>query len=180
LAGAQSCLKSDPDKTARAIERARDLARLGLTLVRRTTLVLRRGHSSRTAPSQGIVDTIRDAARQSGLICDFREIGQIPQTIGTETEKGLLQISREALNNALRHGQPQKLEAVLTWYADHVKLEIVDDGGGFDLEKSEQDTEGYGIKGMRECANRQGGTLEIVSLPGQGTRVCVCFPILNV
>jgi len=80
----------------------------------------------------------------------------------------------------LQHGQPRRLEVVLTWYADRVKLEIADDGAGFDLSTSERNGEGYGIKGMRDCAAQRGGTLEIVSGAGQGTRVCVSFPILNV
>ncbi|MBV8483745.1 MAG: GAF domain-containing protein [Verrucomicrobia bacterium] len=178
LAGAQSFLNSDPVKASRAIDRARELARLGIELVRRTTLTLRPGHSTR--PSQTLVDLIREAGRESNLVCDFREIGRIPRTVGAETEKGLSQISREAINNALQHGQPRRLEVVLTWYADRVKLEIADDGAGFDLSTSEQNGEGYGIKGMRDCAAQRGGTLEIVSGAGQGTRVCVSFPILNV
>ncbi|MBV8216292.1 MAG: GAF domain-containing protein [Verrucomicrobia bacterium] len=180
LAGAQSCLKSDPEKAATAIEKARELARLGIQLVRRTTLVLRPSQSQEMPPSQTLVDFMRDAVRERGLICDFREIGQIPRTIEPETEKGLLQISREAVGNALQHGQPRRLEAVLTWYADRVKLEITDDGPGFDLSRSEQNGEGYGIKGMRECAKERGGALDIVSHTGQGTRVCATLPILNV
>jgi signal transduction histidine kinase len=180
LAGAQSCLESNSAKASRAIDRARELARLGIELVRRTTLVLRPAHSGANGTSQTLVDFMREAARESGLICDFREIGKIPQSIGAETEKGLLQISREAVDNALQHGRPRRLEVVLTWYADRVKLEIADDGVGFDLNTSEQNGEGYGIKGMRECAAMRGGTLDIVSRTGQGTRVLVTLPILNV
>lgn len=180
LAGAQSFLKSDPAKASSAIDRARELARLGIELVRRTTLILRPGQSGPTAPSQTLIDLIRESGRESNLLCDFREIGQIPRTVGAETEKGLLQISREAINNALQHGQPRRLEAVLTWYADRVKLEITDDGAGFDLKTSEQTGEGYGIKGMRECAAQRGGTLDILTCVGQGTRVRATLPILNV
>lgn len=180
LAGAQSCLASDPAKAAKAIDKARELARLGIQLVRRTTQVLRPSHSSVLSSSRTVVDFIREAASERGLICDFREIGQIPRTICPETEKGLLQISREAINNAIHHGQPRKLEAVLTWYADRVRLEITDDGAGFDMNQSGQNSEGYGIKGMRDCAAEQGGTLDIVSRIGQGTRICMTLPILNV
>jgi two-component system, NarL family, sensor kinase len=171
-------LKSDPAKASRAIDRARELARLGIELVRRTTLILRPDHS--TSPSQMLIDLIREAGNESDLISHFREIGEVPQTIGAETVKGLFQISKEAINNALQHGQPRRLEAVLAWYADRVKLEIADDGAGFDPSASEHHCEGYGIKGMRECAIQRGGTLEIVSRAGRGTRVCATLPILNV
>ena len=180
LAGAQSFLKSDPEKASRAIDRARELARLGIELVRRTTLTLRPSHFGSTNPSQMLIDLIREAGDESDLICHFREIGQVPRTVGAETEKALFQISREAINNALQHGQPQRLEAVLAWYADRVKLEIADDGTGFDSSAAEHHSEGYGIKGMRECATQRGGTLEVVSRAGHGTRVCATLPILNV
>jgi signal transduction histidine kinase len=180
LAAAQSSIKSDTVKASKAIDRARELARLGMELARRTTLVLRPGRSEAAGTSQTLVDLIRDAGRKSNLICDFREVGQIPRTIGAETEKGLLQIAKEAINNALQHGKSRKLIAIVTWYADRVKLEIVDNGIGFDLDVIEEQSEGYGIQGMRECATQLGGTLEIVSCPGEGTRVQATLPMLNV
>jgi signal transduction histidine kinase len=180
LAGAQSFLKSDPAKASRAIDRARELARLGIELVRRTTLVLRPGLSGSTSPSQMLINLIREAGDESDLISHFREIGEVPRTVGAETVKGLFQISKEAINNALQHGRPRRLEATLIWYADRVKLEIADDGAGFDPTASEHHSEGYGIKGMQECATQRGGTLEIFSRAEHGTRVCATLPILNV
>lgn len=175
LAAAQSYLKSDPAKALKAIDRARGLARLGIELARRTTLVLRPAGNLQT-----LIDLIREAGKEAGLICDFREIGQPPRTVGAETEKGLVQIAREAIKNAVQHGRPRKLEVALTWYADRVKLEIIDDGGGFDPDAVEQNGEGYGIQGMRDCAGELKGTFEIVSCPASGTRLWVTVPVLNV
>jgi len=78
LAGAHSCLKSDPEKAAVGIDKARELAKLGIQLVRRTTLILRPSQSQAMPPSQTLVDFMRDAVRERGLISDFREIGRIP------------------------------------------------------------------------------------------------------
>jgi signal transduction histidine kinase len=175
LAAAQSYMKSDPVKATKAINKARELARLGIELARRTTLVLRPAGNLQT-----LFDLIREAGQEAGLICDFREIGQPPRTVGAETDKGLAQIAREAINNAVKHGKPRKLEVVLTWYADRVKLEIVDDGSGFDLNAIEQNGEGYGIQGMRDCAGELKGTFEIVSRPGSGTHLWATVPVLNV
>jgi signal transduction histidine kinase len=175
LAAAQSYLKSDPVKASKAINKARELARLGIELSRRTTLVLRPAGNL-----QSLIDLIREAGKEAELVCDFREIGQPPRTVGAETEKGLLQIAREAINNAVQHGKPRKLEAILTWYADRVKLELIDDGEGFDLDAVERNGEGYGIQGMRDCAGELKGTFEIVSRPGYGTRLWVAVPVLNV
>jgi signal transduction histidine kinase len=175
LAAAQSYVKSDPVKASKAIDKARELARLGIELARRTTLVLRPAGNLHS-----LVDLIREVGQKAGLICDFREIGEPPRTVGAETERGLLQIAREATNNAIQHGRPRRLEAILTWYADKVKLEIIDDGTGFDLNAVEQSGEGYGIQGMRDCSGKLKGIFEIISQPGSGTRVWVTVPVLNV
>ena len=180
LALARSCLMSDPAKALKAIDQARELARRGIELARRTTHVLRPSRLGPIGTSQTLVDLIREAGRQSNLECDFRELGRIPQTVGEETEKVLLQVSREAINNALQYAESRKLGVVMTWYADRVKLEVTDDGIGFDLAKVEQNGDGYGIQGMRECVSRLGGRFEIVSFPGKGTRVSASLPVLNV
>ena len=129
-----------------------------------------------------LIDLIREAGDESDLISHFREIGEAPRTVGAETLKGLFQISKEAINNALHHARPRRLEATLIWYADRVKLEIADDGAGFDPSASEEEhSEGYGIKGVQRCATQRGGMLEIfVARAGHGTRVCATLPILNV
>jgi NarL family two-component system sensor histidine kinase LiaS len=61
-----------------------------------------------------------------------------------------------------------------------VKLEITDNGAGFDPNAVEQNGDGYGIQGMRDCAGELKGTFEIISRPGGGTRLWVTVPVLNV
>ena len=58
---------------------------------------------------------------------------------------------------------------------DQIALEILDNGRGFDS-VSLSDMEALGVAGMRERAGLVGGSLEVESRPGKGTRVCFSAP----
>ena len=88
-------------------------------------------------------------------------------------EREMWRIAQEALINIERHANAQ--EVSVTWRCNgaDAALEIVDDGIGFPVGKAgRQDS--YGILGMRERASSIGATLELISSPGEGTKVR-CF-----
>jgi two-component system sensor histidine kinase UhpB len=83
-------------------------------------------------------------------------------------------VAQEALSNAARHGDADRVEVRLRRPASGgVELEVADDGRGFAFEKSEG---GLGIAGMRERALLVGGELTIESRPGRGTTVRLSVP----
>ena len=59
-----------------------------------------------------------------------------------------------------------------------LRLEVSDDGSGFRLD-SVSGAGHYGIIGMRERVEQSGGTFEMLSAPGQGTRVIATLPVRN-
>jgi PAS domain S-box-containing protein len=77
-------------------------------------------------------------------------------------------VAQEALSNAARHSEADRIVVTLRRSGDGVELEVADDGRGFAFEQSER---GLGIGGMRERALLVGGELTIESRPGQGTTV---------
>jgi two-component system sensor histidine kinase UhpB len=77
-------------------------------------------------------------------------------------------VAQEAITNAARHGEANRIAVSLRRAGDRVTLEVTDDGRGFAFEQSER---GLGIGGMRERALLVGGELTIESRPGQGTTV---------
>ena len=90
-------------------------------------------------------------------------------------EVAVFRITQEAITNALRHSQSDKVEVRLTETDSRVELEIVDRGIGFDPSNIEETR--FGIQGMRERARLLRGQMEIDSSPGNGTRVFVKMPI---
>ena len=87
-------------------------------------------------------------------------------------EEGLYRIAQEALNNALKHAKANSITLNINLFDEFVELDIEDNGIGFDLE-SIVGRDGMGLTGMQERAKRLGGTFEIHTSPGRGTRVSV-------
>jgi signal transduction histidine kinase len=85
-------------------------------------------------------------------------------------EREVLLVAGEALANALRHADADSVEVTLDT-GDPVRLEVADDGAGFDLAETLQHSHRLGLASMRERAEALGGTLEIDTAPGAGTRV---------
>jgi two-component system, NarL family, sensor histidine kinase DevS len=107
------------------------------------------------------VDTLLDPAADPGL----------DPMAGAE----LLNLVREALSNAVRHGRAQRIALDLALVDGRITLEIADDGAGFDPAR-EPGPGHHGLANMRARSVALGGTLEIRSAPGAGTRVIVGLP----
>jgi signal transduction histidine kinase len=100
-----------------------------------------------------------------------------------EHEEALCRICQEAVSNSLRHSGAGRLRVSAEVLEDnHVRLEITDDGQGFDtatparVDASATGRAGLGMHTMRERAAALGGTTTIHSERGKGTRVVVELP----
>ena len=87
-------------------------------------------------------------------------------------EEGLLRIACEAVRNAAKHSGAPRIGVTLDHEQHSVRLEIRDQGCGFDLG---QPTTGFGLVSMDERARAIGGSLCITSAPGRGTSVEVAL-----
>src|SRR5258706_6716057 len=90
-----------------------------------------------------------------------------PLRLDGGSERSLLLFIREALRNAVRHGAPQNISIALRFEGTDLRVEIEDDGRGFDasvLDSSPE--EHYGLVGMRERAERLGGRFDVATSPG--------------
>jgi signal transduction histidine kinase len=86
----------------------------------------------------------------------------------------LLRIGQEAVANAVRHANPSHLDISITHLPDFVRLVVTDDGCGF---VNSGNLVGFGLRGMRKRAAALSAKLEIVSQPGEGTRVEIKAPL---
>ncbi len=94
------------------------------------------------------------------------ELGKLPILV----EQGLYRIAQEALNNALKHAAATSVTIYLHLKEGKVELDVVDDGIGFNPQ-AVQNKGGIGLISMQERAVKLGGSLTILSVPGQGTRI---------
>ncbi|MFM1907115.1 MAG: hypothetical protein RLZZ591_792 [Pseudomonadota bacterium] len=88
-----------------------------------------------------------------------------------EVEYAAFMVAREAVENALRHGQPQTLILKLSGRASSLKLEILDDGSGLPNGAVPLLPGHLGMTGMNERASAIGATLRVVPRSEGGTRV---------
>jgi signal transduction histidine kinase len=95
--------------------------------------------------------------------------------VSADTASELVSIAREALSNVARHAGASAAAMSLSTSDEALRLEIVDDGRGFDVAQR-LPLEHHGLRNMQQRAGRMGGTLSIESAPGGGTRIIVELP----
>jgi signal transduction histidine kinase len=79
----------------------------------------------------------------------------------------LYRVAQEAVRNAVRHGRPRDLHITLAVDAREARLEVEDDGRGFDVAAADAARTGMGIFLMRERLALISGRLDVTSRPGR-------------
>ncbi|OBF39180.1 ATPase [Mycolicibacterium peregrinum] len=164
----------DPDTVAEQLAAARELVALTL-------------QEARAAISGLRPPVLDDLGLSGGLASLARSIPRIPIDVDlAETrvpdhiELALYRIAQECLQNVIKHAEADR--ARLTFSVDDgvARLEIVDDGKGFDTFEhplGSDEMGGYGLLSMAERAEIVGGRLHIRSRPGAGTTVTASIPL---
>jgi signal transduction histidine kinase len=101
---------------------------------------------------------------------------RIAAGVAPEGETQVLRIAQEALANALRHADAERIELRLEARDGRVVLTVADDGRGFDPAAPGLRSRRLGLTSMEERAGALGGSVSIVSRPGEGTTVTLEVP----
>ena len=104
------------------------------------------------------------------------EFSGLPQRLPPEIETTLFRVVQEAITNIAKHAEAETVLVQCAARPDAVTIEIEDDGKGFAPETVAGGT-GLGLTGMRERVELLGGTFEVESAPGQGTRIVLTAPV---
>ena len=102
----------------------------------------------------------------------------VPVTLAPDLTLSMYRIAQEALQNAVKHSKAHRVSVDLRGDSDAVALTIVDDGVGFDVDGAWG--RGLGLISVHERIEAIGGTFQIHSSPGAGTRVAVRAPTNHV
>ncbi len=97
------------------------------------------------------------------------------QRLDRLVETVFFRVAQESLTNVARHAQVQEALVNLIYEEQHVVLQVVDRGTGFDLLASKPE-DGWGLAGMRERADSIDGVLKVISSPNSGTMVELTVP----
>jgi PAS domain S-box-containing protein len=172
VGAANQVLTDDVEATGAHLDLIKELARTGLTEARRSVVALRPQlleEGSLQSALHRLVAQTRAAATDTTL---YYEIEGVVYSLPAEVENNLLRMGQEALTNAIRHANADEIRVELAYDRDQVCLRVRDNGQGFGV-GSIPSSEGFGLLGMSERAERIGAQLTIRSQPGQGTEIVV-------
>lgn len=167
----------EPETVAEQLAAARELVALTLQEARAAISGLRPPVLDDLGLSGGLASLARSIPRVE-IDVDLAET-RVPDHI----ELALYRIAQECLQNVVKHAEADR--ARLTFAVDDgvARLEIVDDGKGFDTFEhplGSDEMGGYGLLSMAERAEIVGGRLHIRSRPGAGTTVTAAIPLPSV
>jgi ligand-binding sensor domain-containing protein/signal transduction histidine kinase len=176
LEAASGSAPSNLDMMRELLDRARAQVKLTLDEARQAVWDLRQG-----SLGGGVVGTLSEFTQQLSLEKNIpveTEITGAPSPLDAGTDRALLLVAREAVRNAVAHGHPRRIGIRLCFETAGIRMEVSDDGCGFATPPDITGASGhYGLVGMRERVEQLGGAFDLVSSPGQGTRVIARLPL---
>jgi len=120
-------------------------------------------------------------AKRTGLNVDVVvELADENERFSREVETACFRIAQEALTNIVRHAQASQILVCVAKDENNLSLSVKDDGVGFDIEslrKRATRMATLGLISMQERAHAAGGTIDIDSVPSQGTEVRFKLPL---
>ncbi|MGW8249997.1 MAG: sensor histidine kinase, partial [Anaerolineales bacterium] len=115
----------------------------------------------------------------TGVRVQFSHHGIKDRRFPPPIENAVYRVMQEALTNIARHAQVNSASVCLWADEKQITLQVEDEGLGFDPESPAGRDKGIGLSGIRERVALLGGSVEVDSVPNQGTRITVVLPILK-
>jgi signal transduction histidine kinase len=165
-----------PGSIGESLDRVRQNVERGIREARRRIVDLRwQGSEDVELPAllRGIKDRLGENGRKIEVVLHGKPG---PTTLAVREQLTL--IAQEAVHNALRHAEPQRIWITLQYDVDRVVLQISDDGRGFDpREVVSRDGSHYGLRIMEERAREIGGQLHVIASVSGGAEIKAVVPV---
>jgi signal transduction histidine kinase len=172
---AQLLRQKNLEALAGQLDKTREIVRSGLADARQSIWALRTQDARETTLPVKLRRMAEETA-ESGLQPEFSLFGAY-RPLPEDTERELLRIAQEAIQNVKKHARAQRLWVQLEYQQDTISLEVRDDGqGGAAQQIVESPSKRFGLTGLKERAAAIGATFEMSSEPGAGTTIRLCAP----
>lgn len=175
LEAARVSLPTDPEVADQRLQQCLD----GLNASIRDVRGYIKGLSPEKLRQRNFTSAVKTLASEleAGRQIDWEQIidEEAATALSFEQTTEALQITREAISNALRHGEADQITIRLHRNDSEVGLLISDNGHGFQPGRTAN--EGHGLFNMQSRAKQAGATLRIDSEPKSGTRIVITFPV---
>jgi signal transduction histidine kinase/ligand-binding sensor domain-containing protein len=159
-----------------SLARALRLCKSALDAGRRALSDLRSAPLSAADLVRSFSQSTDELARDTGTVVDVIVEGR-ERPLNALAGNDVLQIGRQAIINALQHAHARKIHVLLSYSERLLQIRVQDNGCGINEETLNLRRPGhYGIAGMKERAERLGGSISIRSRVGEGTEVNLSVP----
>ncbi|WP_168121118.1 sensor histidine kinase [Paenibacillus sp. HB172176] len=166
-------IERDWERAKRQVQLIEEMAAVAQSEMRALLLHLRPVHLDGKNLGQALKILIEELQQKVPMTISL----EIDETITLlpRAEDHLFRIAQEALSNSLRHSKAESMFIRLQRIDHKVHMTLIDNGIGFDLEAKKQSS--YGLLTMEERVNELGGSLNMISKPGEGTTIHLWVPI---
>lgn len=170
-------LQSDPAEAGRRLERTRAAINDTIRDVRAYIVGLAPENLRRTGFAQALEAQLAELRGDRATRFELKIDTDTAALLSTDQSVQVLQIAREAVSNALRHGEASVITLRMHTSDREICFLIQDDGRGFDPAARREG--GHGLTNLSARASGIGAQLRIESQPGHGARVVATLPILQ-
>jgi len=179
LEAAQQFVETDPDRALEQLSLTREMINSTTQQMYELIMALRPS----VLDELGLAAALRSLAKRvlpADRFVFTLESDQLKNRLQPSIETALYRIFQEALSNIVRHSAADRVNITLSQRGRVFEGEISDNGKGINLETGNRETDhphGLGILGMQERVAQVGGTIDIKSGPGEGTRISIRIPL---
>jgi len=171
-------LRGSVDAAKEQLERAQALVRSSLEDARTSIWELRSQGGEREDLAVRILKVAEEVTSRTRSSTRVQmQVTGTNHPLDEDVERELTRIAREAVANAVRHGDPENIVLRLEFEGSMFGMEIRDDGRGFAGAPADGATGHFGMTGMRERAEAIGASLTVTSGAGEGTTVRLALPL---
>jgi signal transduction histidine kinase len=179
LVTVEGMLVDGASETTGRIEELRQLTDQVMNDLRQLTARLRPAVLDELGLVPALITYADDCSTRFPFAVDVHVMGK-RRRLPSEVETTLYRIAQEAMTNVAKHAQATHASIRLHFDKQEVALSVTDDGVGMDVEAGRQAAargRGWGLAGIRERVQLVGGTLDVDSAPGAGTKLSVRVPV---
>jgi signal transduction histidine kinase len=178
---ARTAQSAEAEQQTRSLAQIEQLAREGLVDTRRIVDAMTPAELEGSALGDALRRMLDRMQEETGIRTDLHIDDSVP-ALPMAAEVALLRTAQSALANIRSHARAERVVVTLADAGEAVRLDIADDGVGFDATRwnatrPRRGDGGYGLRAMRARLRELGGDLDVESSPGEGAALSASLPL---
>jgi len=171
LEGALKLWDADPNQAKTFVSQAKEMGSMALQETRQAVATLRQTPVAERDLASEIAPLVDRFQQTTGITPDLVvDCPPLPDSL----KLTVYRIVQESLNNACKYARASQVDIAIQALPGTLHITIRDDGVGF---RREDNTTGFGLRGIRERAQAEGGEVQLVTAPGEGCTLRVRLPL---